>query len=308
MQKILLIDTFNFLHRAYHALPSSFRDSKGEPVNAVYGVASMLINVLGLIRPDYAVAALDGMKPTFRVENFTQYKAHRAPMEENLSSQIPKVYEVLEAFGIKQILVDGYEADDIIGCVASRHAGDNLQVIIVSNDRDLWQLVNRNVLVMSPTTNGKVEWIGSDEVVKRMGFPPQLIPDYKGLRGDPSDNIPGVKGVGEKTAKLLIEEFGTVEQIYQNIGKVTPVSLKEKLLNNAEEAVMSKQLATIDCAVPVTFSLEDCKYSEYALEDIKEVLSRYNFKSLIRRLGLDVGNDVDQASSGQPNNDQIPLF
>jgi DNA polymerase I len=307
MKKILLIDTFNFLHRAYHALPPSFRSKDGEPTNAVYGVTSMLINVLGLIKPDYAVAAMDGTKPTFRVENFTAYKAHRKPMDEDLSSQIPKVFEVLEAFGIKPILVDGYEADDVIGTVAKMSADKNKQVIIVSNDRDLWQLVNGNVMVMVPTTNGKADWLGPEEVEKRLGFSPGKLPDYKGLRGDSSDNIPGVRGIGEKTALKLIQEYGSVEQVYRNINKIEPNSLKEKLLNNSEEAVMSKQLATIIEDVPVLAGLEECKYTGFDEAKVKEVLGKYGFKSLIRRLGLEDPVDKKDDKEKEPEN-QIPLL
>ncbi len=292
MKKLLLIDTFNFLHRAYHALPQSFRDPHGDPVNAVYGVTSMLINVLDLLKPDYAIAALDGMKPTFRVEDFTAYKAHRKPMEENLSSQIPKVFEILDAFGIKSIVVDGYEADDVIGTMAVRFASDSNQAIMVSNDRDLWQLVNKNVMAMIPSTTGKAEWVGHDEVIKRLGLEPHQVPDYKGLRGDPSDNIPGVYGVGEKTAIKLIQEYGSLEQIYASIDSVKPESLREKLLGNAEEAVMSKKLATIITDVPVTVSIEECEYHDFNKVKVKDVLERYNFKSLIRRLGFAPQNEV----------------
>ncbi|EKD99413.1 MAG: hypothetical protein ACD_22C00259G0006 [uncultured bacterium] len=291
MKKLLLIDTFNFLHRAYHALPQSFRDDKGEPVNAVYGVTSMLINILSQIKPDYAVAALDGIKPTFRVENFTAYKAHRKPMEENLSSQIPKVFEILDAFGIKSVVIDGYEADDVIGTFAVKNASESVQVVVVSNDRDMWQLLNKDVVAMVPSTTGSAEWVGPNEVYTRMGIKPDQIPDYKGLRGDPSDNIPGVHGVGEKTALKLIQEFGGVEEIYKNISKVTPESLKEKLVNNAEEAVMSKQLATIITDVPVTVSLEECEFKGFDKIEVKEVLEKYHFKSLIKRLGFEVADD-----------------
>jgi DNA polymerase-1 len=306
MKKLLLIDTFNFLHRAYHALPTSFRDSRGEPVNAVYGVTSMLISVLDLIKPDYAIAALDGIKPTFRVEDFTGYKAHRRPMEDDLSSQIPKVFEVLDAFGIKSIVVDGYEADDVIGTMSKRFANDTNQAIIISNDRDLWQLVNKNVVIMVPSTNGKTEWIGYEEVEKRMGFSPSQVPDYKGLRGDPSDNIPGVHGVGEKIAVKLIQQFGTVEEIYTHLDQVEPASLRDKLTNNSEEAVLSKKLATIVTDVPVTVNLEECCYYSFNKENVKEVLQKYNFKSLIRRLGLEP-TESKETSNGQ-NEGQTTLF
>jgi DNA polymerase-1 len=285
-KKLLVIDTFNFLHRAYHALPKTLTDSKGNPTNAVYGVTSMLINLFNQLKPDYVLAAMDSQEPTFRVEDFTGYKAHRKPMEDALASQIPKVTEILNAFGIKQVMVNGFEADDVIGTVA-KEFGEDVEVIIISNDRDLWQLVDKNVVVMVPTKGNGSEWIGPGEVERRMGMTPEQLIDYKALRGDPSDNIPGVYGVGEKTAKKLLDEYGSVEDVYKNIGRVKPDSLREKLANNAEEAVMSKHLATIVTDVPMEMTLDDCKYSDFNRAKVKDVLETYNFKSLIKRLGFE---------------------
>lgn len=286
-KKLLLIDTFNFLHRAYYALPKTLTDSKGNPTNAVYGVTAMLISVFNQLKPDYVVAAMDSIEPTFRVEDFTGYKAHRKPMEDDLSSQIPKVLEILDAFGIKQIMVNGYEADDVIGTTAKEFGGE-VEVVIVSNDRDLWQLATEGVVIMIPTKGNGSEWVGPEEVEKRMGIKPKQLIDYKALCGDPSDNIPGVYGVGEKTAKKLMDEFGSVEKIYKNIDKVKPDSLKEKLANNAEEAVMSKHLATIVTDVPMDVTLGDCKYSDFNRAKVRDVLQKYNFRSLIKRLGFDI--------------------
>ena len=306
MPKLLLIDTFNFLHRAYHALPPSFRDANGEPTNAVYGVTSMLINMLTQVKPDYLVAALDGEKPTFRVGDFTSYKAHRKPMEDSLSSQIPKTLDMLSAFGVRQVLVEGYEADDVIATLALNFSG-KVDVIIASNDRDLWQLAGKNVMLMVPDKKGKLEWVGKDEVSARLGFAPDKIADYKGLRGDPSDNIPGVYGIGEKTAVKLIDQFGSVEEIYRNIDKVTPESLKEKLLENYEQALMSKKLATLITDVPSGVTLSDVRYPGYDKEKVFAELSKYNFKSLMKRLGLLPG-ETTKDSSQLPDENQLGLF
>jgi DNA polymerase-1 len=287
MKRLLLIDTFNFLHRAYHALPKTFTDKNGEPTNAVYGVTSMLINLFDLVKPNYVVAALDGTAPTFRVEEFTGYKAHRKPMEENLSSQIPKVLEVLDAFGIKQEVVNGYEADDIIGTLDKKFGDKNLEIVIVSNDRDLWQLVDGNTVIMVPNSKSKPTlWLGPKEVKARLGFEPKLLVDYKGLRGDPSDNIPGIKGIGDKTATQLVMRFGSIDNIYKNIAKIDKKVLKEKLIHNYEQAQMSRRLATIVLDVPVDITLDECKYHEVNKLKVKEVLEKYNFKSLIKRLGF----------------------
>ena len=284
MKKLLLIDTFNFLHRAYHALPKTLTDKNGEPTNAVYGVASMLINVLDQIKPDYVLAAMDDIAPTFRVEGFTGYKAHRRPMEDDLSSQIPKVFEVIDAFGVKRVSLPGYEADDVIGTMVEKFKGKDLELIVVSNDRDLWQLVKGNVLVMSPGPGGISEWIGEKEVMARYGFKPEQLVDYKGLRGDPSDNIPGVYGVGEKSAQKLIIEYKDIDTVYKKIDKVEPKSLRDKLLSGYEQAIMSRNLACIIKDAPLDIKLEDCTYHDSNKLGLRDVLDKYNFRSLLKRI------------------------
>jgi DNA polymerase-1 len=266
----------------------------------------MIISVFELIKPDYMIAALDGKKPTFRAEEFTAYKAHRKPMEDGLSSQIPKVFDILDAFGIKRILVDGYEADDVIGTVAKRY-GEDLEVVIISNDKDLWQLVGDNITIMCPSTKrgATTEWIGEKEVMSRMGFPSALIPDYKGLRGDPSDNIPGVYGIGDVTAKKLLIEYGSLEDIYQNIEKITPETVKKKLMECAEQAVMSKRLATVILDVPMEIDIEDCAYKEFNQIKVRDILEKYNFKSLIKRLGF---NPESKNTGPAISKDQMALF
>lgn len=306
MSKFLLLDTFNFLHRAYHALPKTFRDENGEPTNAVYGVASMLITIFDSIRPDYVVAALDGKQPTFRSEEFTAYKAHRAEIDVDLVSQIPKVLEILDAFNLKKIVLEGYEADDIIGTCTKKFATSTVNVIIASNDRDLWQLINKNVSVMLPNTIGPSEWIGENEVVARLGVRADQIPDYKGLRGDVSDNIPGVYGIGEKTAQKLISEFGSIENIYTNLQKVSPDSLRQKLEESYETALLSKKLATIITDAPLSLFLDECKYTEFNKIAASETLKKYNFKSLIRRLGLNI--DDGSTKKKEVSKDQVSLF
>lgn len=298
MKKFVLIDTFNFLHRAFHALPKTLTNSEGTPTNAVYGVTSMFLTVFEALQPDYVVAAMDSREPTFRVETFTGYKAHRKPMDNDLSVQIPMVKEIIKAFGIPQIEVPGYEADDVIGTLAKQY-GDDMEIVIVSNDRDLWQLVTENVIAMVPGRNNTVDLVGPEQVKKKMGFGPELIIDYKGLRGDPSDNIPGVAGVGDVTAKKLLKEYGTIEEVYKHISEIKPDSLKEKLANNAEEAVMSKELATVITDAPLTTTLEECKYTEFNRPQIVDVLRKYNFKSLIKRLGFDPNTKAETAPDNQ---------
>ena len=306
MKKLLIIDTFNLLHRAYHALPKTFTDKNGDPTNAIYGVSSMLINLLDQVKPDYCLAALDSDKPTFRSENFTAYKAQRKPREPELNSQIPKIIEILDAMEIKKIVVDGYEADDIVGTVATKLKKE-VSVIIISNDRDLWQLVDENVAIMLPGKNGIFEWLGVKEVEARLGFSKEKLVDYKGLKGDPSDNIPGVFGIGEKTAIKLINDFGSLENVYKNIDQVSPDSLKEKLLESYEQALMSKELAKIILDAPLQISLEDCSFTNLRSEKTKEALEKYNFKSLLRRIGFEDYQDKKIKTSKVPD-EQLSLL
>ncbi|MFZ5424263.1 MAG: 5'-3' exonuclease [Patescibacteria group bacterium] len=289
-KRLVLIDTFNFLHRAYHALPKSLTDKEGNPTNAVYGVTSMLLSVFDSLHPDYAVVANESKEKIKRVEAYENYKAHRKPMDEDLKMQIPKVYDIISAFGLRQLTIPGYEADDIIGTLATRFGKDDIEVIIVSNDRDLWQLINDNVLVMMPVNGGQVEWVGAKEVEKRMGFKPDKMIDYKALRGDPSDNIPGVKGIGDKTAKALLDEFDSLDAVYENLSKINPNSLKEKLEVYKEDAFISKMLATIVTDLDLDVELSDCLYQEFNKGNVKDALLKYNFKSLIKRMGFDLPN------------------
>ncbi|MCA9346950.1 DNA polymerase I, partial [Candidatus Saccharibacteria bacterium] len=284
-----LIDTFNFLFRAYYALPKTLTDSDGNPTNAVYGVTSMLLTVFDALKPDYVIAALESKSPIERSDHFEDYKANRKPMDEDLKVQIPSVFEVLDAFGITSISVDGFEADDVIGTAVESFADNpNLDIIIVSNDRDLWQLLRDNVMIMIPNNkNGLADWVGVNEVKAKYGFSPKQMIEYKSLRGDPSDNIPGVKGIGEKTALSLIDTYGSLNGIYENIESVTPESVKQKLIVDKDNAYMSHKLATIVTNVPIGVSLSECGYTEFSKGAVVEVMRKYNFKSLIRRLGFD---------------------
>ncbi len=285
MKKLVIIDTFNFLHRAYHAIPKSFRSSDNTPTNAVYGVCSMLVSVIKETRPDYLIAALDSMGPTFRSEEFSNYKAHRKEMDEELQVQIPIIFEALDNFQVEKIVCEGYEADDVIGTLVKRFDGV-LEIYIISNDRDLWQLISPTTFVLLPSTKGAFEKIDEHEASERLGFDKKYLVDYKAIRGDTSDNIPGVYGIGEVGAKKLIEKFGSLEQIYENIESVSPDSTKKKLIENVETAYQSKKLATIVMDTPISNEVDAIPYKFQVTEDLVSFLKKYNFKSLMKRLGV----------------------
>ncbi len=299
MKKVVIVDTFNFLHRAFHAIPRSFRAPDNTPTNAVYGVTSMIISLIKETNPDCLIAALDSQKPTFRSEEFSNYKAQRKEMDEELKVQIPLVFKAIDLIGVYKLNCEGYEADDVIGTLVEKLKADS-EIYIVSNDKDMWQLLDKNVFVLIPNTKGGFEKIDEAEAVKRLEFDKKYLIDFKALRGDTSDNIPGVYGIGEVTAKKLIEKYHTVEEIYKHIEEVTPESLKKKLVENVEIAYMSKKLATIITDAPVRFDLEDCRFKFYPTPELVDYFTNLNFKSILRRLNVNI-DEKNKVSEDQPS-------
>ena len=285
MKKLVIIDTFNFLHRAYYAIPKSFRAPDNTPTNAVYGVCSMIISIINELKPDYMIAALDSQKPTFRSEEFSNYKAQRKEMDEELRVQIPIVFDAIEKLGVMKLNCEGYEADDVIGTLVERYK-DSFEIYILSNDRDMWQLITQTVRVLLPNTKGFFEEINSENVKERLEFAREHLVDYKALRGDTSDNIPGVYGVGEVTAKKLISQYETIENIYAHIEEIKPESLKKKLIENVETAYLSKKLATIILDCPIVLDIEGAKMRPGVSDGLVNLFERLNFKSLLKRLNV----------------------
>src|SRR6476646_2629957 len=243
----MLIDGYGLIFRAYHAIDSAMSTSSGEQTNAVFGFTRMLLDVLESQRPDYAIVALEGGK-TFRHDEYDGYKANRGAMPDDLRSQVHRVREIIEAMNIPIIEREGFEADDVIGSLSHKLADDNhLHVLIITGDSDLLQLVEPGVEAVLPGRPRFQDLRIYDvaAVEDRYGFGPALIPDYKALVGDTSDNIPGVPGIGDKTAKSLIQQFGDVESIFDHVDEVTPTRAQNALRGNREHALRSKHLATI---------------------------------------------------------------
>lgn len=300
MKKVVIVDTFNFLHRAFHAIPKSFRAPDNTPTNAVYGVCSMLISLVKETNPDCVLAALDSQKPTFRSEEFSNYKAQRKEMDEELKIQIPIVFEAINQLGIQTINCEGYEADDVIGTLVTKLKSE-AQIYIVSNDKDMWQLIDENVFVLIPNTKGTFEKIDETEAFKRLEFDKNRLVDFKALRGDSSDNIPGVYGIGEVTAKKLISKYSSIEDIYKHIQEIEPESLRKKLIENIETAYMSLKLATIVTDAPVRFNLEDCNFNFQPSKELVELFTKLNFKSLLKRLNVDISKPSKISTEEQPS-------
>lgn len=284
-QRLILIDGHAMIHRAYHAVPETLATKKGEVVNAIFGFTSLLIKALNEIKPDYIAVTFDRQVPTFRHQQFASYKAHRPTLPDNMRPQFGRIREVVMAFGIPIYEKDGFEADDVLGTLACQATQLGVDTIILTGDMDTLQLVNEHVKVMAAKKGiTEVTEYGVDEVQQRFGVPPKHIPDYKGLVGDTSDNIPGVKGVGEKTAKKLLAEFGgDIESIFAHLDTLAPKE-QRLLRGKEEEARQSKYLATIVCEVPVNLDLAACRVGQIQQERIIELFRELEFRSLVDKI------------------------
>lgn len=280
---MLLIDGNSLLHRAFHALPP-LRTSKGVPTNAVYGFLNMLLRILQEEQPDYVAVAFDKKGPTFRHEEFVEYKSTRPPTPEELIGQFDLLKEILKAMNITFFEIDGYEADDIIGTISKKGEKEGISSIIVTGDKDELQLISRNIKVLV-TRKGisDIEAYDLEKINSKYGISPEAITDLKGLMGDKSDNIPGIPGIGEKTAAKLLQEFGSLENVLENFDKLKG-KLKENIQKYADQAKDSKYLATIVTNVPLEFDFDDIKYREPDYDKLMNLLRELEFYSLIDRL------------------------
>ncbi|MCX6806979.1 MAG: DNA polymerase [Candidatus Berkelbacteria bacterium] len=278
-ETFVLIDTSAIVHRAFHALPPLTTRS-GQLVNAVYGFCLILLKIIDGIKPDYIAAAFDCPTPTFRHKEFKEYKAKRVKKGEELYSQFPIVKEVLNAFSIPIYEAEGYEADDVIASLRNK----KIQNIIITGDLDALQLVNENTKVHA-MKRGLTDIVVYDQeaVKKRYGFSAENIADYKGLAGDASDNIPGVKGIGERTAAELIKKYKTLERIYQKIDE-HPEKVRRLLEKGKKDAFLSRKLVVLVEKVPIKFNLEKCRLADYDPQKVAELFYKLDFKSLVSRL------------------------
>ncbi|HWO94363.1 MAG TPA: DNA polymerase I, partial [Dehalococcoidia bacterium] len=284
--RLLLLDGHGIIHRAYHAFkePLVVRRT-GEVATAVFGFANTLLKALEDLRPTHIAVALDAPGPTFRHERDEAYKAHREAMPSDLRSQLARVRELIEAFNIPMFELPGWEADDIIGSLARQAAESGMPVYIATLDSDLIQLVRSGVFVYMyrPYQRDAVLY-DAERAEERYGIPPEAMPDLKGLKGDASDNIPGVPGIGEKTACKLLQQFGSLDGIYARIDEVTPEKLRQKLIEYRDVAMHSRDMATIDVNTPVALDLEACRVHEFDRGRVLDLFRELEFRSLMSRL------------------------
>ena len=297
----LLVDGNAIVHRAFHALPVSLTDAKGNPTNAVFGFARILFAAVAKFKPQNLAVAFDVAGRTFRDDLFEEYKATRVKAPQELYDQIPLVKEMCDALEIPNFGIEGFEADDVLGTLAKRIPQEHksAEVVILTGDGDTLQLVNGRVKVAMPPRGIQPPTLYDRAAVEgKIGLPPEGIIDYKALCGDSSDNIPGVRGIGPKTAVSLLKEFGSVDGIYKNIEKVKSETLRNKLMDGEKMARLSHELATIKTDVELDFKLSDTKVNDYDRDRAVEFFEKLRMRSLIKNL----------PESKRANGDQTALF
>lgn len=305
-KKVVLLDSHAIIHRAYHAMPD-FTSSKGEPTGALYGLSTMLMKIFTELKPDYVIACFDLPGPTYRHEAYEAYKAGRKKGDDELYAQINRARDLFTAFHIPMYDKPGFEADDMLGTIVETlKDNDEVDIVVASGDMDTLQLVKGKKVQVYTLKKGINDTILYDEkaVVERFGFKPELLTDYKGLRGDPSDNIIGIAGIGEKTASTLIQNFGTIENIYKKLKKdkqvFKDVGITDRIIKlleeGQEEAVFSKTLATIRRDAPIDFKLPEKTWKESIdVEKVKAFFAELEFRTLNDRLRIALAGGKDAA-------------
>jgi DNA polymerase-1 len=296
-KKLFLIDGMALIYRAYYAMiKNPLKSSSGLNTSAIYGFINSLIKLLKEENPEYIAVVLDTKAKTFRHEQYDLYKANRKPMPEELSEQLIPLYDILDSLNIKIYKKDGYEADDIIGTITKRIFNDNLTTYMYSGDKDFMQLINSNTFLYTPGNSFKpIKICGEEDVFVKCGVSATNFIDYLALLGDVSDNIPGVKGVGNKTASKLINKFSTVENIYNSLDQIENPRVKNMLLENKKNAFLSKELVTIDLDVDITINLEEMNSKTLLFKDMVyklHDLDIYAFDKI-----LDNNSDIDKKNT-----------
>ena len=297
----LLVDGNAIVHRAFHALPPTLTDRQGNPTNAVFGFARILLASIKQFHPEYITVAFDVPGPTHRDKLYAEYKAKRVKAPQSLYDQIPVIQGFLDCLEIPHFGITGYEADDVIGTLAHGIQSElkSVETIILTGDNDTLQLINQHTKVALPQRGIQPPQVyDATAVMGKYGLTPKQIIDFKALRGDASDNIPGVNGIGEKTAVTLLQAYKTLEAVYQNIEKITPAGVRDKLIHGQDSAYLSQELATIDTKVPLDFKLNNAKVADYDRAEAEKWLEAIGIVSLIKQL----------PDSHRANGDQTVLF
>ncbi|HEX9077583.1 MAG TPA: 5'-3' exonuclease H3TH domain-containing protein, partial [Anaerolineae bacterium] len=281
--KLVLFDAHAVIHRAYHAIPPSLTSPAGEPTNATYGFVSTLLRVLGEEQPDYVAAAFD-VGRSFRHADFAEYKATRPALADDLGVQIKRSRELAEAFGIPTFGVEGFEADDLLGTLSRQASDQGVETVIVTGDTDTFQLIGPHVSVLTFSRQfGDLIRYDQAAIQERYQLQPRQLIDFKALKGDASDNIPGIPGIGDKTATKLLQTYGTLENAYEHLGEIDKRT-REKLSAAEQQAMLSKHLVTIVTDAPVELDLTKCRVKTFDRERVIALFRELGFRSLVERL------------------------
>lgn len=311
MKKIYLIDGMSLVFRAYHAMiKSGLKNKSGEPTFAVFGFTNIITSFIENYEPEYVAVVFDRSEPTFRHDMFPEYKANRAEFPEDLVPQLAKIKELLDLLNIPKIEKAGYEADDIIGTISKMASKEGWETFCLTSDKDFYQLVDDNIKILKPGLRGEdFSIIGREGVFDKFGVTPEQVIDVQALWGDSVDNVPGVKGIGEKTAVPLIQEFGSIENLYQNLDKIEKKSVLSKLENNKENAFLSKKLVTIMTNVPIDEDIKSCKYNNPKFKELDEFFAINGFNTIRKKWferSLKLNPEIDFKQEDEHSNiDQI---
>lgn len=289
-EKIVLIDGHSILNRAFYGIPD-LTNAEGLHTNAVYGFLNIMFKILDEEKADYLAVAFDLKAPTFRHKMYAPYKGTRKPMPQELHQQVPLIQEMLRAMEIPLLMLEGYEADDLLGTIAKRAEKEGLDVSVVSGDRDLLQLATEHIQIRIPKTKRtgtEIEDYHTAEVLEKYQVTPPQIIDLKALMGDASDNIPGIPGVGEKTASKIISAYGSIENAYAHVEEIKPNKARESLKAHYDLAQLSKELATINTDSPIEFSFETARIGELYTEAAFTLCKQLEFKNMLSRFQCQV--------------------
>src|SRR5215213_8380034 len=294
MPRLMLIDSNSLIYRAYFALiQTPLTTSKGQLVNAVFGFWSIVLRGFQDVKPDYVICSFDLAGPTFRHEQYADYKSTRRPMPDDLKDQFPIVRQIIEAFGVPIYQLQGFEADDVIATLVRQAEARGIETTIVSGDLDLLQLVSDETTLM--TTRGGVQqttFYDPARIQERYGLSAAQMIDFKALKGDATDNIPGIPGVGEKTAATVLQKFGTLDELYARLDEVQPDKLRVKLDEHRADELRWRELVTVRSDVPVELELEPAKLGDYDRNEVLRLFREYEFRSLVERLPGITGEDA----------------
>ena len=293
-KKLILIDGSAYIFRAFHALPPMTRKD-GTPVNAVYGFTNMVMKLVDDLAPDHVIVVLDQARENFRNQIFPEYKANRGETPEELIPQFPLIREATGALNLPMAEHEGFEADDLIAAYARVGRDEDMDVIIVSSDKDLMQLVRPGVTMLDPM---KQKTIGHDEVVEKFGVTPDKVVDVQSLAGDSTDNVPGVPGIGVKTAAELINIYGDLDSLLDRAGEIKQPKRRENLIEHAEMARISRQLVRLDDQAPLPIALAETQYQRFDHGVLSQFLEQQNFNRLLARIGAEPSASPTGASTG----------